>query len=147
MRPRIGVITTIGAIVLTQCFMGTAQASLATKAEAKTLCEGFLQHAIAGDTVEAFSLVAPHFPIPETELSALNLQVTKQLGIISSRFGKVLGVVFVREESVQDVLLRYTFIQKFENTVIRWVFVFYKPHDTWIMNNLSFDDQVPALFE
>jgi hypothetical protein len=39
------------------------------------------------------------------------------------------------------------YIQTFENHGLRWQFIFYKPRNEWLLDNIQWDDQISLLFE
>jgi hypothetical protein len=69
-----------------------------------------------------------------------------QRATVTARFGESLGYEFVRREAVSGSLLRLTYMELTERHVLRWVFLFYKPGDTWTLNSIEWDDSVDALF-
>ncbi len=69
-----------------------------------------------------------------------------QRATIAPRFGESLGYTFVRQENVEDALLRLTYMELTERHVLRWVFLFYKPDDTWTLNSVEWDDSIGELF-
>ena len=117
-----------------------------TKAGAKKGCEEFMEKIAVGDIEKAFDTIRPYFPIPESEFSTLKMQTIKQRGLIGPRFGESLGCELIKEEAVNEVIVRYTFIEKFEIHVLRWVFTLYKPNDKWLINSLVWDDEIDAFF-
>ena len=127
--------------------MAAEKKFLSTKSEIKKLCEDFMQKIVAGEVETAFDIIEPHFHIPEDELSMLKLQTVKQLGLVGPRFGKPIGYEFVKEESIKKTLLKYTFIEKFEEHAVRWIFIFYKPKEKWLLNSFLWDDMIHTLFE
>jgi hypothetical protein len=53
----------------------------------------------------------------------------------------------VSQATVGNSLVRYTYLHKFQNHAIRWIFTFYQATDGWAVNGVSFDDQIDLLFE
>ena len=95
---------------------------------------------------EGFSLLKPHWPLPEAEIENLINQTEMQWSMVEKRFGKSIAVEFVREERIAESFIKYLFIQKFENHAIRWEIIFYKPRDTWKINMVKWDDKIHLLF-
>jgi hypothetical protein len=110
------------------------------------LCEKFLQKIVNNQIKEAFDFIKPHSQIPESEVDKLALQTLKQLELVKPRFGNILGFEFLKEEIIKQTFARYTFFIKYQKTVVRWIFLFYKPQDTWGINAISWDDKIQALF-
>ena len=96
--------------------------------------------------VEGFGLFKASWPMAPVELDGLVNQINTQWPVVRQRFGTAVGIEFVKEETIGDSFLRYTYIHKFQNHAIKWVFLFYKPKDVWLVNGVSFDDQYQTLF-
>lgn len=109
-------------------------------------CEEFLEVAVKEGMDEAFRVIEPFWPFPGTEFSMVQVQSVKQMGLVKPRFGKCVGYEFVKEQSVNDTVLRFVYIQKFERHILRWRFVFYKPEKEWLLNTFFWDDQIEELF-
>lgn len=106
----------------------------------------FMKSIVEGDVDKAFSSVDPYFPISQPEFDNLVHQTRAQLQGSQPNFGSMLGYKFVGEKTVEDFLLRFTFVIKHELTVTIWRFLYYKPEDQWILNSLNWNDQVKDLF-
>ncbi|MEF8799333.1 MAG: hypothetical protein V5A79_07965 [Candidatus Bipolaricaulota bacterium] len=106
----------------------------------------FMKSIVEGDVDEAFDFVDPYFPISQHEFDNLVQQTRVQLQGSQPNFGSMLNYKFVREERVEDFLLRFTFVIKHELTVTVWKFLYYRPEDKWLLNSLNWNDQVSDLF-
>jgi len=106
----------------------------------------FMRSIVEGDVDKAFSLVDPYFPISQSEFDNLVHQTRIQLQGSQPNFGSMLNYKFVREERVEDFLIRFTFVIKHELTVTVWKFLYYRPEDRWLLNSLNWNDQVKDLF-
>jgi hypothetical protein len=130
-------------------FVALAQpdvAPLSTEEEARALAEAAMQEVIAGEYQAAFEQLRPYWPFPEAELDELVTTTVDQRSRFEPRFGASLGYELALREAVGDVLLRLTYIEKTERHVLRWVFRFYRPADTWILSSVSWDDDIEPLF-
>jgi hypothetical protein len=96
--------------------------------------------------VEGYGVLKPFWPLPAVEIDSLANQTNMQWPMVRQRFGKSVGVEFVREQKVGESLIEYVYLQKFQHHALRWVFVFYKPKDQWIINSVSFDDNIKSMF-
>jgi hypothetical protein len=97
--------------------------------------------------VEGFALLKESWTLPPVEIDGLVNQINTQWPVVRQRFGPALGVEFAKEEKAGNSFLRYTYIHKFQNHAIRWVFTYYKPKESWLVNSVTFDDQVQELFQ
>ena len=106
-----------------------------------------MQQIVAGKIEAGFRIIEPYFPIPESEISVLEIQAVKQIGMVGQRFGNPIGYELVKKEEVNDVLIKYTYLEKFDRHTLRWIFIFYKPKDKWLMNSFTWDDSIQSLFD
>ena len=125
---------------------GAQGANLRSPEEAKELAEKVLSRVVVGDIEHAFAVVKPYWPFPESELETLAAQAVQQRSRMAQRLGKSLGFVLIRREMLPDVFLRLTYVERLENTGLRWLFTFYKAKDTWKCQSLSWDDDIAPLF-
>ena len=113
---------------------------------ARALVDQAVAKVRAGDVVAAFDVLAPAWPIPNNEIDAVKDQTQRQRRMIGQRFGKPLGIDFVRRETAGDRLVQFIFIERFENHAIAWYFILYRPDDQWQVDMVFWNDQVSKLF-
>ena len=116
-------------------------------AEARKISDEAVSLFAEEQIAEGYNLFKAYWPLPAGEVDDLIEQTRSQWPIISSRFGKSLGVEFIKVQTAGESLARYIYIQKFERHAIRWVLTFYKPDDRWYFNAIFFDDRIGELFE
>ncbi len=95
---------------------------------------------------EGYGLLKPYWPLPPVEIDNLANQTNTQWPIVRQRFGTTVSTEFVEQLAGGSSFSRVIYLQKFQNHAIRWVFTFYKPKDRWVVNAVSFDDQIGQLF-
>ena len=120
--------------------------TLGSEADVMQLCEAFLQRIMRGQYDEAFEGLRTYFPISASRFEKLKQETKKQHGLAQLQFGKPIGHLFVRSDTIKDTVVKYRFLEKFEWDVMYWEFVLYKPQDGWILNGLGFDDELHDLF-
>ncbi len=134
-----------GVLLLTM--LGLAYgATLRNPEEAKELAEKVLSRAIAGDMDGIATIVKPYWPFPEDELETLVTQTAQQRNLLANRLGKSVGFTLVRREVAADTFLRLVYVERFENTGLRWTFTFYKVRDVWKFNGFAWDEEIAKLF-
>jgi hypothetical protein len=134
-----------GVLLLT--IMGLAHgATLRNPEEAKELAEKVLSRAVVGDMDGIATIVKPYWPFPEDELETLVAQTAQQRNLLANRLGKSVGFTLVRREVAADTFLRLVYVERFENTGLRWMFTFYKVRDTWKFNGFAWDEEIAKLF-
>ena len=112
----------------------------------KQLCQKAADAFGAGNPKQSMEILKPHWPLPVEEINNLAYQTESQLKMASSRFGKILGADFVGTKIAGTSFIQHTYIGKFEKHAVRYVCVFYKPKQEWVVNSVYWDDQTPALF-
>lgn len=114
--------------------------------EAKELAEKVLTRAVVGDMDGIATVVKPYWPFPEDELETLVAQTAQQRSLLAKRLGKSLGFTLVRREVAADTFLRLIYVERFDNTGLRWMFTFYKVKDVWKFNGFAWDAEIAKLF-
>jgi hypothetical protein len=111
-------------------------------------CETVMGHLASEDYQSAFDmLTAVSVPQMSGDLYNLQMNTAEQINGVQATFGSILGYKLVKVQNMKNVLLEVLYIEQFENHALRWQFVFYKPRDQWLLDNIQWDDQVSLLFE
>ncbi|HYR28585.1 MAG TPA: hypothetical protein VEU30_08970 [Thermoanaerobaculia bacterium] len=95
---------------------------------------------------EGYDVLKPYWPLPPIEIDSIANTTATQWPIVEQRYGASIGTEFLTEQPLGNSFVRLIYLQKFERHAIRWVFIFYKPNDRWIVNSFSFDDSISAMF-
>lgn len=132
------VIFSANAFALDEGFLGVR--------EMQEYCERILSHLQGGDVDSAFELIKSQWLFDPTEIDSVWEQTANQLSGLQDRFGDSFAVSEVGNERVGELLIRFTYVIKYERHVIRWLFVFYKPRTKWILNSFKWDDSIDELF-
>lgn len=119
---------------------------LNTEMDLRALAEDAMKMVVAGDYKAAFESLTPYWPVLETEINELASTTVMQRRQLAPRFGESLGYELIDSEDVGDSLIQLTYIEKTERLPLRWVFRFYKPTDSWILNSIEWSDDVEPLF-
>ena len=127
--------------------VGASFADMKSKKEAQTLAETVVAQFSENNIERAFSLLEPHLKIDTANLEQQKKSIIAQRAAITERYGISLGYEFVKEDRVKSFLSRYVFVEKFESEAIRWIFIFYKPKNKWMLRQFYWDDRIPELFE
>ncbi len=123
-----------------------AAESLASPAEARKLADRVVALFVEEKIVEGYELLKPYWPLAPVEIDSLANQTGTQWPVVKQRFGASLGSEFIGVRQAGQSLVELVYLHKFERHAIRWVFVFYKPADRWLINGVSFDDSIELLF-
>ena len=136
----------LGGVLLLTMLSLAYGATLRNPEEAKELAEKVLARVAVGDMDGVVTMVKPYWPFPENELEALVTQTAQQRHLLASRLGKSIGFTLVRREVAADTFLRLVYVERCENTGLRWLFTFYKVKDTWKFNGFTWDEEIAKLF-
>lgn len=109
-------------------------------------CNSFIEYIVDEEIQKAFDLIEGQWIFSPSEIQSIEVQAIKQLDLVKGRFGNILGYKMLKQEIVGDMFLKYTYIVKYENHIIRWIFIFYKSEDVWLLNTIRFDDSIDKLF-
>jgi len=118
-----------------------------TKEDVKVKVEEFMELIGVDEVDEAFQILKPYWIFPENEWTQLQIETSQKMVMVKPRLGQTVGYDFVGAETVGDTVLRLIYIQKLERHLIRWIFIFYKPYDRWILNACRWNDEIEALFD
>ncbi len=114
--------------------------------EMQEYCERILSHLQGGDVDSAFVLIKSQWLFDPAEIDSVWEKTANQLPGLQNRFGDILAVSEVGSERVGELVIRFTYVIKYERHVVRWLFVFYKPRTKWILNSFKWDDSISELF-
>jgi hypothetical protein len=124
-----------------------AQNYLNSKDELSKHSEKVMESLKDSEFQKAFAELQIYWPLPENELIQLESQTIKQFNMVADRFGNIIGVDFIRDESIKDYAIKKIYVLRFEKHMIRVLFTYYKNNDGWILNSFKWDDQFEELFE
>jgi hypothetical protein len=122
-------------------------APLNSEKDARNLADQFMTLIGKGTYRDAFALMKPNWPMPESELNDLAYQTDSQLKLAPDRFGKLLGQEFIQANHIGKSFVRFVYIQKFENHATRWMIVFYHPANEWKIDAITWDEKPQELFD
>jgi len=74
-----------------------------------------------------------------TNQSQINLLKSK-LDSLQLSLGPFIGRELIAEKSASNSLVIYSYIVKHENQPVRFIFMFYKPHNDWELYRFNYDD-------
>ncbi|WP_299764933.1 hypothetical protein [uncultured Dokdonia sp.] len=96
---------------------------------------------------ESFEKLTPYWPLPSNEIESLEEKTMKYLNIIRDRFGKPIGTLKVKNETIADIAIRETYLVRYQNTAIRLIFTYYQNEYGWVINAFKWDDSFEKEFE
>lgn len=120
--------------------------TLPSPASARELTDKVMTFVAKGEIEAGIRLLKPYSVVPDAEFEAAIGQLKLQVPVMRERFGKILGSEFLREDPTGNSLIRITQLQKFEKHPMRWIFIFYKSDNGWVLNTFYFDDNIRSLF-
>lgn len=103
--------------------------------------EAFLTQVAAGQPEEALDKIFARSGLAELKPQAL-LTMKSQMKAAMGVYGKAIGFETISETDFSPSLKRLTYLQKFEMYPVVCEMYFYKATDTWVLNNILFNDQL-----
>jgi hypothetical protein len=129
-----GVVVLVG---VSFCLSGVAHSDAGAAPDPlKQLCESIIDQAARGEK-KGFDLFQENManrPTTTFDKELWNASARRQLGEMGEfqeKFGPFLGCEQMEEKNLTSTLRRYVYLAKYERNVVRWTFVFYRPHDEW----------------
>ena len=120
---------------------------LTTKESTRALAEKFMSSLQTGEINESFKIIRSYMPIPDLEFANMTAKTEENLLYIEPRFGKLLGYELLKEDTIKEYMIRYIYVQKYEQHLLRWFFIFYKAQEEWLINVFYWDDKAQDLFD
>lgn len=137
-------------LVLTPCFVLAAEPQQSPKLvgenDAKQLIEKALTNFVSERYKEGFEDLAPYWKLPKNEIDMLLMQTISQRSTVKPRYGSSLGFEMISKNTAGSSFLKFVYIEKLQNTAVRYTFVFYRPKDSWELQAMLWDDKINLLF-
>lgn len=137
----------LGLFLQNTCFSQTEKGmdSLSlVRAECRLIAEEFSNDKIS----KAFERLRGIWILPKDELDFIEKKSIEQLNLVEDRYGKSIKVVQAKEDLIEDILYRVTYVVKYERHGLRLRFIFYNGKDNkWYLNNFKWDDSLSLLFD
>ena len=137
-------------MLLASCVQSKPQQSVLkiVAPEAKALTDAFMDKVAQNNISGAFALFDDKatWPLGQEDIQNIARFTAEELEKRKAKYGNPIGVEFIRQNMVGESLTEFVYLEKFERHAIRWTFIFYKPKNEWIFNNLTWDDKVRLLF-
>lgn len=121
---------------------------LNSEKEMKAISEKALERLMRGET-DGFDLLRAHgVDLGDKEAAdRFARSLADRVKVFIRKWGKPLELKPISRQTVGGCLCRYVYLVKYEKNVLRWVFTYYRPGDSWLFFRLDFNDDVNALFE
>ena len=120
---------------------------LRSESDVIQFCEEVMQHLQKKEYDEGFDLLYDiSVPSMREGVRSLRYNTEDQIKQIQPSFGQILGFRVLKTENLSDALLKMTYLLMFEHHALRWEFLFYKPQQQWVLDNIYWDDTLTKLF-
>lgn len=121
--------------------------ALSKEADARALCDAAMDAMAAGQIAQAFTVLAPHWPLPAQEIQRLARETSAQLQQLTKGYGQLLAHEWVRTQKAGSSLVQHTYMLKLEHHALRVVCTLYKPREHWQVHTVFWDEQLQSLLE
>ena len=120
---------------------------LDSKSDIKKLTESVMNEVSKNNVVKGVKILKPYIDFPIYEFEKTIAQIDYQQPLLKKRFGNSIGWDFIGEKKLGTTIIKYTYLQKYDNHVMIWYFIFYKPNTKWKLNSFKFHDKINLVFE
>ena len=120
---------------------------LATIADARGLCDEAMGILHDGDPDRAFDRLGVYRAFSPDEMTQLQREVERTRAVVADRYGNALDYRRIREDTADEVLARFVYLERFELHGLRWRFTFYRGPNGWTLNDVYFDDEIERLLD
>ena len=94
--------------------------------------------------------VAIDYLFGTNKLFANNTQISllkQKLDSLRQSIGPYISKELIAQKSTSPSLVFYSYLVKHENQPVRFTFMFYKPHNEWVLYRFKYDDQMDSEME
>ncbi len=121
--------------------------SLKSLIEVKELTDKVMAIISLNEYDAAINMIKKYSTIGESEFGVLQSQMKAQAPTIKSSYGDVVKTEFIKQETAGESFVKIIQLSKHEKYALRWIFIFYKPKDAWVLVSFKFDDKIGDLFQ
>lgn len=121
--------------------------TLPSKEKAKELAKNIMTEVGKGNMLAGAKLAKPYLLMSEKQYLALTDLMSMDQPIIDRDAGKTISVEVATVKEVGKSLMQIIYIQKFDEDVLGWKFIFYKPRNDWVLKEFGYDLQTQFLFQ
>lgn len=82
----------------------------------------------------------------EDALHDLATKMDEQLQVVSSVYGKVIGVSFVKDKNISDVLFKRLYLLRLERYYLKFGFIVYRGSNGWVMTGIIYNEDIEELY-
>jgi hypothetical protein len=128
--------------------LGQSVTNLENEDDVLRFCETVMGLIVSEEYQTAFDIMTA-VTVPQMSGDLYTLQVTteEQINGLQAVYGGIVGYKLVQVQNLRNVVMEVLYIQTFENHALRWQFIFYKPRNQWLLDNIQWDDQISLLFD
>lgn len=88
---------------------------------------------------QSFNTLSEYWPLPKNEIKNLEKATVEHLSFIEKQFGKSIGTLKVRNETISDFAIQETYLIRYDISAIRLIFTYYKGYKGWVLNGFKWD--------
>jgi hypothetical protein len=133
-------------LLLSFATLANSAESVGTLEDARALCDSVMKEVGSGNMKDGLVKLKPYTLVPQAEFEVQLNNLSMQMPIMNQRFGEATGYEFISQDTFGESIVKFTYIQKLEQHITVWRFLFYKPKEVWLLNTWWFDDKVQQVF-
>lgn len=107
------------------------------KANTKNIANEFINKNYA----KLFNSLKPYWGIETSEIDSLIVKTQRFQNYFNERLGKAIDAVKIKEQNLENILFKESYVLRFEKSALRIVLVYYKNDAGWVINYFNWDDK------
>lgn len=108
--------------------------------EVQKLSKSVMEKIKDGSVAEVFEDMRVYWPISDKEINDVRDQTVANLKLVVDHYGFIIGFERVKKEKISGFAFRETYILRYRNSALRFIFTYYKHTDGWILNGFKWDE-------
>ena len=109
-------------------------------------CDKVMKLIQSGSYAEGMMIVKRNSIMKEDALHDLATKMDEQLQVVSSVYGKVIGVSFVKDKNISDVLFKRLYLLRLERYYLKFGFIVYRGSNGWVMTGIIYNEDIEELY-
>lgn len=109
-------------------------------------CDKVMKFIQSGNYMEGMLLVKRNSIMKEDALNELASKMDEQLKAVSSVYGNAIGVSFVKDKNISDVLFKRLYLLRLEQYYLKFGFTVYRGSKGWIMTGIIYNEDIEELY-
>jgi len=132
-------------VKLNQPLINNDSIGIEERTELKSKCDSIMQHIGQGAIKKGFEEIKKYTWISDKEIDIVKKGTIQQLDLVGKRYGDFIGYEFIKQKTISNSIIEFTYLAKCKNHPLVWRFIFYKAEKKWTLNVFNWHDKIQNL--